>query len=208
MADDTQSAPVLTGKTKLEKHASQKSESKMPADVSPIFRDGVQASLDFGAEDAINTLAVQNHWHPTEMAGVRAEFFSLYGSLFFLGILLSVVFLFATLLMLYYKQVVEGYEDTSRFAIMQRVGMTKRDIRESVNAQMLLVFLLPLAAAALHLAFAQPMVWQILQIFGIQNLTLFLGVTGAALLVFALLYCAMYRLTSNAYYRIVSTQNV
>ena len=65
-----------------------------------------------------------------------------------------------------------------------------------------------LAAAALHLAFAQPMVWQILQIFGIRNLTLFLGVTGAALLVFALLYCAMYRLTSNAYYRIVSTQNV
>ena len=107
------------------------------------------ASLYFGAEDAINTLAVQNHWHPTEMAGVRAEFFSLYGSLFFLGILLSVLFLFATLLMLYYKQVVEGYEDASRFAIMQRVGMTKRDIRESVNAQMLLIFLLPLAAAAL-----------------------------------------------------------
>lgn len=163
------------------------------------------ASLYFGAEDAINTLAVQNHWHPTEMVDVRAEFFSLYGSLFFLGILLSVLFLFATLLMLYYKQVVEGYEDASRFAIMQRVGMTKRDIRESVNAQMLLIFLLPLAAAALHLAFAQPMVWQIMQLFGIQNLTLFLGVTGAALLLFALLYCAMYRLTSNAYFRIVST---
>lgn len=167
------------------------------------------ASLYFGTEDAISALASQNpYWQADEMAAIRAEFFSLYGSLFFLGILLSVVFLFATLLMLYYKQVVEGYEDASRFAIMQRVGMTKRDIRESVNAQMLLVFLLPLAAAALHLAFAQPMVWQILQIFGIQNLTLFLGVTGAALLVFALLYCAMYRLTSNAYYRIVSTQNV
>ena len=73
------------------------------------------------------------------------------------------------------------------------------------NAHMLLIFLLPLAAAALHLAFAQPMVWQIMQLFGIQNLTLFLGVTGAALLLFALLYCAMYRLTSNAYFRIVST---
>ena len=165
------------------------------------------ASLYFGAEDAISTLAVQNQWHPNDIAEIRTEFFSLYGSLFFLGILLSVLFLFATLLMLYYKQVVEGYEDASRFAIMQRVGMTKRDIRESVNAQMLLIFLLPLAAAALHLAFAQPMVWQILQLFGIQNLTLFLGVTGTALLVFALLYCAMYYLTSNAYCRIVSTQN-
>ena len=166
------------------------------------------ASLYFGAEDAISALFSQNpNWQADEMAEIRAEFFSLYGSLFFLGILLSVVFLFATLLMLYYKQVVEGYEDASRFAIMQRVGMTKRDIRESVNAQMLLIFLLPLAAAALHLAFAQPMVWQILQLFGIQNLKLFLGVTGTALLIFALLYCAMYRLTSNAYYRIVSTQN-
>ena len=166
------------------------------------------ASLYFGAEDAISTLAVQNRWHPNDIAEIRTEFFPLYGSLFFLGILLSVLFLFATLLMLYYKQVVEGYEDASRFAIMQRVGMTKRDIRESVNAQMLLIFLLPLAAAALHLAFAQPMVWQILQLFGIQNLTLFLGVTAAAFLIFALLYCAMYRLTSNAYFRIVSTQNV
>mgnify|MGYP004468563993 CR=1 FL=1 len=166
------------------------------------------ASLYFGAEDAISALFAQNsYWQAGEMAEIRAEFFSLYGSLFFLGILLSVVFLLATLLMLYYKQVVEGFEDASRFAVMQRVGMTRRDIRESVNAQMLLIFLLPLAAAALHLAFAQPMVWQILQIFGIQNLTLFLGVTGAALLVFALLYCAMYRLTSNAYCRIVSTQN-
>ena len=75
----------------------------------------------------------------------------------------------------------------------------------SLGLTILLIFLLPLAAAALHLAFAQPMVWQIMQLFGIQNLTLFLGVTGAALLLFALLYCAMYRLTSNAYFRIVST---
>ena len=165
------------------------------------------ASLYFGAEDAISTLAAQSHWLPEDMAEIRSEFFSLYGSLFFLGILLSVVFLFATLLMLYYKQVVEGYEDASRFAIMRRVGMTRRDIRESVNAQMLLIFLLPLGIAALHLGFAQPMVWQIMQLFGIQNLTLFLGVTAAAFLIFALLYCAMYRLTSNAYFRIVSTQN-
>lgn len=162
------------------------------------------ASLYFGAEDAINTLAVQNQWLPEGIEQTRAEFYSLYGALFFLGILLSVLFLFATLLMLYYKQVVEGYEDASRFAIMQRIGMTERDIRDNINAQLRLVFLLPLAAAALHLAFAQPMVWQIMQLFGIRNFALFLGVTAAALALFAALYCAMYRLTSNAYYRIVS----
>lgn len=139
------------------------------------------ASLYFGAEDAINTLAVQNHWHPTEMADVRAEFSPLRQSLFprhSFKCAVSVRNASDALL----QTGRGGYEDASRFAIMQRVGMTKRDIRESVNAQMLLIFLLPLAAAALHLAFAQPMVWQIMQLFGIQNLTLFLGVTGAALL--------------------------
>ena len=78
-------------------------------------------------------------------------------------------------------------------------------LQKNMNDSLRTLTLLPLAAAALHLAFAQPMVWQIMQLFGIQNLTLFLGVTGAALLLFALLYCAMYRLTSNAYFRIVST---
>lgn len=94
----------------------------------------------------------------------------------------TVLFLFATLLMLYYKQVVEGYEDASRFAIMQRVGMTKRDIRESVNAQMLLIFLRRLPRRRCTSPSPSPMVWQIMQLFGIQNLTLFLGVTrrGAA----------------------------
>ena len=85
----------------------------------------------------------------------------------------------------------------------QCIGKVKVSIFLSLSRQ--LIFLLPLGAAALHLGFAQPMVWQIMQLFGIQNLTLFLDVTGAALLFFALLYCAMYRLTSNAYFRIVST---
>ena len=167
---------------------------------------GSTAGLYFGAEDVVRTLSAEMS---REIAAeARAEFYATYGSLFFLALVLSTVFLLASVLMLYYKQLSEGYEDAARFAVMQRVGMTKRDIRTSVNAQLRMVFLLPLLAAFVHLAFAQPMVWQILQLFGIQNLTLFLGVTGAALLVFALLYCAMYRLTSNAYYRIVSTQNV
>ena len=162
------------------------------------------ASLYFGAEDAISALASQNsYWQADEIAAIRAEFFSLYGSLFFLGILLSVVFLFATLLMLYYKQLSEGYEDAARFAVMQRVGMTKRDIRTSVNAQLRMVFLLPLLAAFVHLAFAQPMIWRILRLFGLQNLPLVLGVTACACAVFTVLYCAACRLTSNAYCRIV-----
>ena len=103
----------------------------------------------------------------------------------------------------HYKQLSEGYEDAARFAVMQRVGMTKRDIRTSVNAQLRMVFLLPLLAAFVHLAFAQPMIWRILRLFGLQNLPLVLGVTACACAVFTVLYCAACRLTSNAYCRIV-----
>ena len=113
------------------------------------------------------------------------------------------MFLLASVLMLYYKQLSEGYEDAARFAVMQRVGMTKRDIRTSVNAQLRMVFLLPLLAAFVHLAFAQPMIWRILRLFGLQNLPLVLGVTACACAVFTVLYCAACRLTSNAYCRIV-----
>ena len=131
------------------------------------------------------------------------EFYATYGSLFFLALVLSTVFLLASVLMLYYKQLSEGYEDAARFAVMQRVGMTKRDIRTSVNAQLRMVFLLPLLAAFVHLAFAQPMIWRILRLFGLQNLPLVLGVTACACAVFTVLYCAACRLTSNAYCRIV-----
>ena len=162
---------------------------------------GSTAGLYFGAEDVVRTLSAEMS---REIAAeARAEFYATYGSLFFLALVLSTVFLLASVLMLYYKQLSEGYEDAARFAVMQRVGMTKRDIRTSVNAQLRMVFLLPLLAAFVHLAFAQPMIWRILRLFGLQNLPLVLGVTACACAVFTVLYCAACRLTSNAYCRIV-----
>ena len=162
---------------------------------------GSTAGLYFGAEDVVRTLSAEmSHEIAAE---ARAEFYATYGSLFFLALVLSTVFLLASVLMLYYKQLSEGYEDAARFAVMQRVGMTKRDIRTSVNAQLRMVFLLPLLAAFVHLAFAQPMIWRILRLFGLQNLPLVLGVTACACAVFTVLYCTACRLTSNAYCRIV-----
>ena len=162
---------------------------------------GSTAGLYFGAEDVVRTIS-------TEMgheiaAEARAEFYATYGSLFFLALVLSAVFLLASVLMLYYKQLSEGYEDAARFAVMQRIGMTRRDIRASVDAQLRMVFLLPLAAAFIHLGFAQPMIWRILQLFGLKNLPLVLATTAATCAVFAALYCAACRLTSNAYCRVV-----
>ena len=163
---------------------------------------GSTAGLYFGAEDVVRTLSVERGYEIA--AEARAEFYATYGSLFFLALVLSTVFLLASVLMLYYKQLSEGYEDAARFAVMKRIGMTGRDIRMSVNAQLRMVFLLPLLAAFVHLAFAQPMLWRILQLFGLKNLPLVLAATAGACAVFAVLYCAACRLTSNAYYRLVN----
>ena len=134
----------------------------------------------------------------------RADFYGLFGGIFFLGIFLSILFLAATVLIIYYKQVTEGYEDEARFEIMRKVGMTAKDIRRSINSQMLTVFFLPLVTAAIHTAFAFPIVQKLLAIFNLQNTVLSLMVTLAAIVIFGIFYGVVYKITSNAYYAIVS----
>ena len=134
----------------------------------------------------------------------RADFYGLFGGIFFLGIFLSILFLAATVLIIYYKQITEGYEDEARFEIMRKVGMTAKDIRRSINSQMLTVFFLPLVTAAIHTAFAFPIVQKLLAIFNLQNKVLSLMVTLAAIVIFGIFYGVVYKITSNAYYAIVS----
>ncbi len=131
-------------------------------------------------------------------------FFSMYGSLFFLGIVLSVVFIAAAALIIYYKQLSEGYEDQSRFGIMQKVGMTKKEIRSAVNSQVLTVFFAPLLLAGVHLAFAFPFVEKIIRLFGVMNTPLLIATSVGCFLVFALFYAFVYRATARSYYAIVS----
>lgn len=134
----------------------------------------------------------------------RAEYYGLFGGIFFLGIFLSILFIAATVLIIYYKQITEGYEDASRFGIMRKVGMTTKDIRKSINSQMLTVFFFPLITASLHVSFAFPMVLKLLAMFNLRNTALSLTVTGAAIIVFGIFYAIVYRITSNAYYKIVT----
>ena len=108
------------------------------------------------------------------------------------------------MLIIYYKQISEGYEDQARFEIMQKVGMTKKDIRKSINSQLLTVFFLPLFFAALHMTFAFPIISKLLLAFNLDNVMLFAFTTVVSFLVFALFYTVVYRITSNAYYNIVS----
>ena len=128
---------------------------------------------------------------------------STYGGFLFLGFFLGFVFLFATVLIIYYKQVSEGYDDRGRFRIMQQVGMTPKEVKATIRTQVLLMFFLPLVTAAIHIAFAFPLIKQIVFAFGLQNVHLFLMCTLGTFGVFALLYTFVYLLTARTYYRIV-----
>lgn len=136
----------------------------------------------------------------------REDFFATFGGLFYLGIVLSIVFIFAAALIIYYKQVSEGYEDQARFEIMQKVGMTKKEIRRSIDAQILMVFFLPLLLAGLHVCFAFPMIKELLYLFSMFNVKLFIATSLVSFLVFCLIYVLVYRATSNAYFSIVSSK--
>lgn len=137
-------------------------------------------------------------------ANDKGEFFALYGGLFFLGIIFGIVFTFAAALIMYYKQISEGYEDKARFEILQKVGMTKREIKRSINSQVLTVFFLPLLAAGAHMTFAFPIVARLLLLFGLTDTAFFAVVTLCCFGAFAAVYVAVYALTSRNYYTIVS----
>lgn len=168
--------------------------------------DGVTPNLKDALDDYL--AGVSSEWDVgvsvESKAGNRADFYGTYGGLFFLGIMLSIVFIFAAVAILYYKQLSEGYEDQSRFDIMQKVGMTKGDIRRSINSQLLTVFYLPLLMAGLHLCFAFPFIHKLLMLFNLDNRGLLVGTTAVSFAVFAALYALVYKLTGNAYYHIVA----
>ncbi len=136
----------------------------------------------------------------------RESFYSMFGGIFFLGILLSVVFIFAAVLIMYYKQITEGYEDADKFEIMQKVGMTKQEIKKSINSQVLTVFFAPLITAGIHTGFAFPILLKLLRLFGLCNTSLLIGITAGSFAVFAIFYVLVYKITSISYYKIVSKQ--
>ena len=133
------------------------------------------------------------------------EFYAMYGGFLFLGIFLGLMFLLATVLIIYYKQISEGYEDQRRYQIMQQVGMSRREVGVSIRGQILLVFFLPLLAAGLHILAAFPMLCRILELFGLYDVSLFALCTAGTLAVFAAVYALVYGLTARTYERIVGS---
>ena len=174
-------------------------------------------SFDLDCDDdteiaVYNTLLQRFNELPEEMpdfymdskAYGRADYIGINGGVFFLGVLLGAVFLFGTVLIIYYKQVSEGYEDQNRFDILMKVGMTRKEVRQSINSQMLTVFFLPLITAGVHLAFAFPLISKILMLMAATEEKLLIIVTICCYLVFALFYIVIYAITSKSYYGIVS----
>ena len=137
----------------------------------------------------------------------KEDFYGSYGGLLVLGVLLGIAFVFAAILIMYYKQVTEGYEDQAGFIVMQKVGMTKRDIKQSINSQILIVFFAPLLLAGLHLVFAFPILYKLLMLFGLNRLQFLMMVTLGCYLLFAVFYIIVYKMTSGVYYQIVSVKN-
>ena len=146
----------------------------------------------------------ENSWITS---GIRQQEYESYyadnGSLLFIGIFLGSLFLMGTAMIIYYKQISEGYEDQKRFEIMQKVGLSRREVRSSVRRQILMVFFLPLLMAMLHIIMAFPMIRRMLLLFGMTNTKLFIGCTAGTVLIFAVVYGLIYLMTARSYYHIV-----
>lgn len=132
------------------------------------------------------------------------EIRSMYGSFLFMGISLGFVFTMAAVLIIYYKQISEGMEDKNRFAIMQQVGLSQKEVKHSIHTQILTVFFLPLITAGIHVMFAYPIIRAILRAMMLSSETVFITCTVASFLVFSVLYAVVYALTAKVYYRIIS----
>ena len=134
----------------------------------------------------------------------RSSFYELYGGLFFIGIYLGSMFIMATVLIIYYKQISEGYDDRERYQIMQKVGMSKKEVKRSIRSQVLSVFFLPLVVAVIHVAVAFKVMTKILGVLNLTNVSLFAVCTIIAIAVFAVFYIIVYSITAKEYYRIVN----
>lgn len=140
-------------------------------------------------------------------ANNREDFVALYAGLFFLGIFLGALFIMATVLIMYYKQISEGYEDKRRYTIMQNVGMSKFEVRRTIGSQILTVFFLPIVTAIIHMGCAFPFITRLMSILNMTNTMLFLQYTIIVILIYAMFYALVYLLTAKTYYKIVAVRS-
>ena len=145
---------------------------------------------------------ISSYWVESRQENEQ-NFYLLYGGLFFLGIFLGTMFLIVTVMIIFYKQITEGYDDRERYQILEKVGMSSREVKDTIKSQIRIVFVLPIFAAAIHVTAAFPMVYRLLQMLNLNNEKLFAGCLAVTIIVFAVIYYLVFKVTSRAYYRIV-----
>lgn len=168
--------------------------------------NAVREHLNEWQNDETNPQIMRLEYNVVSRAEGRIDYESSNGGLFFLGLFLGSMFLMITVLIIYYKQISEGYEDKERFAIMEKVGMSNAEVKASIRSQVRTVFFLPLVTAACHLAAAYPMLKKLLALVALYNGTLFAWCLAGTVLVFGLIYLAVFAVTSRSYYKIVGNQ--
>ena len=149
-----------------------------------------------------NKKEISSYWVESRQENEK-NFYLLYGGLFFLGIFLGIMFLMVTVMIIFYKQITEGYDDRERYQILEKVGMSSREVKDTIKSQIRIVFVLPIFAAAVHVTAAFPMVNRLLKMLNLNNEKLFAGCLAATIIVFAVIYYLVFKVTSRAYYKIV-----
>ena len=173
--------------------------------VENVYAFNVDAGASVDEQAALRTdLLAQGSVSVTCTALDKQGIQEFYGSFFFLGIFLGLLFLMATAMIIYYKQISEGYDDRARFELMQKVGMTAEEIRSAVRSQVLTVFFFPLVMAGVHIVFAFKMIAMLMSLLQLTNTTLFAFTTVVCFFAFAAVYALIYAITARSYYRIVS----
>ena len=162
--------------------------------------DKIEVELD----DALRKYQLGGGYYVSTQLEVVGELYGVYGGLFFLGILLGGVFMLSAVLIMYYKQITEGFEDAARFEILRKVGMTRGEIKRSINSQVITVFFLPLIAAGVHMAFAFPIIARMLVMFDMRETGLFAMMVIGVYVIFAAVYILVYKATSKSYSAIVN----
>lgn len=180
-------------------------------DVLAALNHTVRFNMSGDANKYENVIHTMQNEYP-ELSNVEFQnrqmsensFYELYGSLLFIGIYMGILFVVATVLIIYYKQISEGYDDRERFQIMQKVGMSKKEVKYSIKNQVLSVFFLPLITAVIHVMVAFPVVMKLLALLNLANKTLFMLCTGVTIVAFAGFYAVVYGVTAREYYKIVN----
>lgn len=170
-----------------------------------IDRDALIQKIGFLMENSemANTLDFSYMYSVETKQAALEAYYTLFGGIIVLGGLLSIVFLASAVLIIYYKQIVEGLEDSERFRVLRKVGMEDTQIKKTINEQILLVFFMPLALAGLHLICAYPMISKLMVLFTITDMTLIKIVTCITFVMIGVFYGIVYKLTSHTYYKII-----